>query len=371
MQTHSLRLRTTLAISVVALLMDVGCGGSGNSNAAPANTYVYVAQAGPLNGIGDVAQFQMANDGTLKPLTPGTVTAGGASDDNASSVNVNPAGTYLFAENADSQTTSEYQITGNGSVALKATLSFESFSMAFTHNGQLAIITNTAGVNSYSVDSSGNFVLINTVPGYGGSVAIDPTGRFAYVADESNSIISEYSISATGNLAPLQPSNTQSTPWLPFSIAISPGGFLYSVDYGVGTITEYSIDANSGALTRGTSFPTGSVSGPLGGSEPRWISFDATGAFAYVGNVSDNTVTQFTVDAATGFLTRNGSDVTTGVGPLQAVVDPSGKFAFTADGGGTISQFTVNSDGTLSPNGSIQLGGNISGFPFAIVFAQR
>jgi 6-phosphogluconolactonase len=369
-QSCSLWSRTVLAVALFALLASTGCGRY-ISGVAPANTYVYAAQAGPLNDIGDTAQFNMANDGTLIPLNPATVIAGGVPDYFSSSVNVNPAGTYLFAENADSETTSEYQITGNGTIALNATMSFGSFSMAFTHNGQLAIVTNTGGVNSYSVSSSGNFALINTVPANEGSVAVDLSGRFAYVVSESDSTISEYTISASGVLAPLQPNNTVSTASLPFSIAISPGGFLYSVDYGVGTITEYSIDVNTGALTRETSFPTGSASGPPGGSEPRWISFDPTGAFAYVANVSDNTVSQFTVHATTGALTRNGPDVVTGVLPLQAVVDPSGKFVYTADNGGTISQFTVNSDGTLAPNGTVQLGSEISGFPFAIVFAQR
>jgi YVTN family beta-propeller protein len=109
----------------------------------------------------------------------------------------------------------------------------------------------------------------------------------------------------------------------------------------------------------------------LFGSEPRWVSFNPTGTYAYVGNVNDNTVSQFTVDTTTGALTRNGPDIPTGITPLQAVVDPSGRFVFTADGGGTISEFTIAGDGTLVANGQIQLGGEISGFPFAIVFAQR
>jgi 6-phosphogluconolactonase (cycloisomerase 2 family) len=356
------------------LLLAVGCGGSGNAgNGSASNTYVYVAQAGPLNGIGDVAQFRMANDGTLLPLTPATVTAGGTSDDSASSVIVNPAGTYLFAQNLDSETTSEFQIAVDGTITTGPAMSFGFFSMAFTHFGQLAVVENTAGVSSYSVSSSGDFALINTVPAGNtpGSVAFDSSGRFVYVASESDSTISEYTISASGVLAPLQTNNTVSSGWLPFAVATSPGGFLYSVDYGAGTITEYSIDATTGALTKGASFPTGSVPAPPGGPEPRWITFDATGAFAYVGNVDEDTVSQFVVDAATGALTKIGPDVATGVLPTQVVIDPSGKFAFTADGGGTISEFKVNSDGTLTPNGSIQLGGDISGFPFAIVFAQR
>jgi hypothetical protein len=227
------------------------------SKAIPARTgaFVYAAQAGPLNGIGDTAQFKMADDGRLVSLKPPTVTGKGAPDYFSDSVNVNPAGTYLFVENATPPTTSEYKIACNGTIALNATLNFESFAMAFAHKGRLAIVTNTAGVNSYTLSSSGNFKLVNMVPGPGGSVAIDPTARFVYVDNESYSTISEYTVSASGVLAPLQPNNTISTLWLPFSIAMSPNGFLYSVDYGAGTVTEYSIDTSSGGPHKRNQLP--------------------------------------------------------------------------------------------------------------------
>jgi hypothetical protein len=76
------------------------------------------------------------------------------------------------------------------------------------------------------------------------------------------------------------------------------------------------------------------------------------------------------VDAATGVLTRNGADVPTSWAPAQVVVDPSGKFVFSADGDGEIMQFIINKDGTLAANGSVLTGNIYEGSPFGIMFAQ-
>jgi 6-phosphogluconolactonase (cycloisomerase 2 family) len=333
-------------------------------------TYVYAALAGPLNGIGSIAQFRLLRNGTLKPLNPATIAAGGASDDFAPSVVVNPAGRYLYAENVDSETISKYCISVTGTLSRCATLPFEFFAMAFAHKGQIAIVTNTKGITSYRTSATGAMSLISTVPAAsaGGPVVVDPKGKFVYVVNESISTISEYSLSVSGRLAPLAPTNTVPTGWLPFYATFSPQGFLYSVDYGAGTISEYSMDLITGALTLTDTVPTGSTSGF--GSQPRWISFDPSGSFAYVGNVYDNTISQFSVDAATGVLTRNGADVPTSWAPLQVVVDPSGKFVFSADGDGQIMQFMIKKDGTLAANGSVLIGSIYDGFPFGIMFAQ-
>lgn len=102
---------------------------------------------------------------------------------------------------------------------------------------------------------------------------------------------------------------------------------------------------------------------------PLSIAFDPTGAYAYVVNSADDSVTQFTVNASTGGLTMNGPDVPTGQGPVCVGVDPSGKFVFVTNYDGTISQFVLSSSGRLTPNGTFSLGGQTSAA--AMTFAQR
>ena len=148
---------------------------------------------------------------------------------------------------------------------------------------------------------------------------------------------------------------------------------LYSVDYAAGTITGYSIDGSTGIPTRVNSFTTGSE---VGTSLPQGLAFNATGAYAYVTNQGENTVSQFTVAAARGAFIRNGADMVTGRGPSSIAVDPSGRFVFvgnTVDA--TISQFGINEDGTLRSNGVVAGGVNPlnpdTPFPVAIAFSQR
>jgi 6-phosphogluconolactonase (cycloisomerase 2 family) len=86
--------------------------------------------------------------------------------------------------------------------------------------------------------------------------------------------------------------------------------------------------------------------------------------------MSDNSVTQFRVDASSGALTMNGPDVATGIFPQQIAVDPSGRFAFVANqDDGTISQFVISDTGRLTPNGTFSLGAD--SYPTVMTFAQR
>ena len=62
--------------------------------------------------------------------------------------------------------------------------------------------------------------------------------------------------------------------------------------------------------------------------------------FAYVANNTDNTVSIYTVNPATGQLRHNGCALT-GIGPQSVTVDPSGKFAYVANNGAaSISGYT-------------------------------
>ncbi|MGB5081358.1 MAG: beta-propeller fold lactonase family protein, partial [Burkholderiales bacterium] len=64
--------------------------------------------------------------------------------------------------------------------------------------------------------------------------------------------------------------------------------------------------------------------------------------FSYVANFSDNTVSIYTVDAATGQLRARGY-VIAGTNPSSVTVDPSGKFAYVANfTSNNISAFSIN-----------------------------
>src|SRR5258705_368024 len=86
--------------------------------------------------------------------------------------------------------------------------------------------------------------------------------QFAYVANEGDDTVSGYTInSATGALTPIAGSPI-ATGSLPKSVAVGPSGkFAYVVNLSDSTISAYAINPTTGALApiAGSPFPTGSV----------------------------------------------------------------------------------------------------------------
>jgi 6-phosphogluconolactonase (cycloisomerase 2 family) len=156
--------------------------------------------------------------------------------------------------------------------------------------------TNT--VNSFSIDPTfGNLTFVSGKPTgmEGEGVAVDPTGRFVYVAASG---IYAYTISNTGVLTP-----TSASPFteggFPNAVVVDPSGrFLYAANNRTFDVSAFVIDPNTGNLTTiNGSFPAGSF--------PRAMTLDASGSFAYVANSADNDLSAYTIDPASGALTPN------------------------------------------------------------------
>lgn len=177
-------------------------------------------------------------------------------------------------------------------------------------------------------------------------LVVDPAGKFVYVPNSDGGQLWAFSINSDGSLnllnngAPYSfqggaPTNT------PYAIAVNPnGGYLYITDNTANTVTVYSYDSGTGAVTE--------VGSPYAvGTAPEGVAVDPTGQFLYVANSGDGTVSGFTINATTGALTAMaGSPFQTGGGssttPTAVGVDPSGQFAYVANGdAATVSMFTV------------------------------
>ena len=73
--------------------------------------------------------------------------------------------------------------------------------------------------------------------------------------------------------------------------------------------------------------------------------------YAFVANQADNSVSSYVVDADSGRLKYIGK-VAAGVSPLSpssVSVDPSGKYAYVVDFGGSVWQYTIGASGGLTP----------------------
>jgi YVTN family beta-propeller protein len=204
------------------------------------------------------------------------------------------------------------------------------------------------------------------------SIAVDPAGKFAYVASQGCSggvggYVSMYTIDpTTGALASIGPpvsTNDLGTD----SVTIDPlGKFAYVANEGLyatdGSVSAYSIDPTTGALT--------STSGGISGNSPEFCCFTAVAVhpsdkFAYVanGDSTPRSVSMYNINGANGALKYFGTIAAEGF-PTSVVVDPSGQFVYVAaetdsgtPGPGSVSMYAINATtGALTSLGTIATG---------------
>jgi 6-phosphogluconolactonase len=208
-------------------------------------------------------------------------------------------------------------------------------------------------VFGYAIGSDGSLTAISANGFAAGTtpfwIVFTPDGKFAYVSDEGEDLISAYSVDATtGALTPLA-TPTFATDEHPQDLTIdATGTHLYApVANGStsGAVDWFTINADGTLANRGT-IPAGVT--------PMFLAIDPAGPYAYVSSTAGAEVYGYSIDATTGALTAlTGSPYSTGAGSLPQfiTIDPSGKFGYTAnEGAGNISGFAINpTTGVLTP----------------------
>ncbi len=120
--------------------------------------------------------------------------------------------------------------------------------------------------------------------------------------------------------------------------------FAYVPNGSDGTLSIYSIDADTGAMrARGYA---------LTGTVPRGLALGSGGRSVYVADETSNDVAAYVADPATGQLSPvPGSPFPAGTGPYSIAVDPTGSFAYVSnDGSDDISAFAIDPvSSALSP----------------------
>ncbi len=176
------------------------------------------------------------------------------------------------------------------------------------------------------------------------AAVLHPGGRFIYVVNGESANISQFSIDGVdGSLAPLSPA-TVSTAGTPGGMAISPdGSYAYVANISANTVAQYSIGSD-GVLKP---FAAASVPAERGA---RSVTIDPTGSFAYVANFLSGTVSQFKIGSNGALTPLTPASVAAGFWPYSVTIDPSGQFAFvTNQGSDDVSMYSIASNGTLSP----------------------
>jgi len=183
---------------------------------------------------------------------------------------VDPTGRYLYVVNQD-------RMAANGSVS--------AFSIDST-SGQLTSLGAAVAVGSFPE-----------------AVAIEPTGRFAYVgnrgASDGGMTLTRFNIALDGTLSS---PGTTSTETGPVDLAMDPlGRFAYVAAVSPPRLAGYEIASNDGTLSSiGT--PT------LISSAPACMEIDPTGRFAYVGYTIEPNVSVYSIDSSGSLLPSSTAD---------------------------------------------------------------
>ena len=184
------------------------------------------------------------------------------------------------------------------------------------------------------------------------SLAVSPDGQWLFVLDANGLTLSEYSINTstgaltfntTGAISPASGTvNNVSN-----QVAVAPSGDYVAVAIGTGGVQTFTLDTSTGALTPQNPInPGNSQVGFFG------VAIDANN-FLYVAGTNGLTVFSATIDGVPTLL----KTYTAGNGPRSVAVNTAGTFAYVGNKtDGSISGFSIGTNAVLTP---------IAGSPFA------
>jgi 6-phosphogluconolactonase (cycloisomerase 2 family) len=195
-----------------------------------------------------------------------------------------------------------------------------------------------------------------------GSKVTKPTDNVAllYMVGQGANAIEGFHIQASGEIAATAQSTFATNP-RPVAIALHPStNFLYVANLTSNTVSGFSVDHTTGFLT-----PVGTALSPVAtGPSPIALGVNPGGQFLFVLNQGDATISVYSIDATRGILTSTGPAFATGLtNPLGMLISP-GSFLYVISGtaasstANTISIFSIGSNGALSPAGTFTAAAN-------------
>jgi 6-phosphogluconolactonase len=143
--------------------------------------------------------------------------------------------------------------------------------------------------------------------------AFHPKGGFAYVINEMNLTVTAFShdprtgaLTAIADVSTLPQGVARQPSYSTAEVQVHPSGrFLYGSNRGHDSLTVFAIDPKSGRLTYVQNEPTQ-------GSTPRGFGIDPTGTYLLAGNQRSDSVVVFRIDRETGRLTPTGHKIDVG-----------------------------------------------------------
>jgi 6-phosphogluconolactonase (cycloisomerase 2 family) len=245
----------------------------------PFGRFVYVANLGndvpPQSS--NVSSFRIAKNGTLAPVIGSPFSSGIL----PIAVVADPFGRYVYAANSGTQELDTENIAG----------------YRVAQNGALKPLQNSPFANGEGPESA----------------AMDPWGRFLYVANFYDGVLSVCRIAGNGNLTPVAGSPFATTPASSIVVVDPLGRFLYVANSFEPAISVYRI-AGNGSLTQlhGSPFQVE--------TEPDSMVIDLTGRFLYLAN--ETGVSAYRIAGNGTFSPLPGSPFATGFSPSAMAISP-------------------------------------------------
>lgn len=180
------------------------------------------------------------------------------------------------------------------------------------------------------------------------------TASLAFISNSGSGTVSAFSVSTSGNLAPVAGSPFAAGAGAEFMAFDSVHNLLFVSNQNANSLSVFSVNTASGMLTAvpGSPFTTG--------SRPTGVAVAGMAGLVFVGNQNDSTVSVFSINSATGALTLvAGSPITGIANPFGLTLNPAGTLLFVNNfrddptgGANAVSAFQINSNGSLTAVGS-------------------
>ena len=334
--------------ATAAVTVQVGCKNVGK--------FVFVTNAydGPNGSIIPLA---------IDPLTGSISAITGplaATDAQPLGIALDPTGSYAYVPDNGSANVDTYNIAANGALSYNSSASAGAgsnpLSVAVDTTGGYVYAGSdvTAGTGTVGGYTSALGVLTPVAAPYTDGddpkgLVVDPANSLLFAANIYDSTVACYPIGAGGTLGAITTDTFQTgNPATngPYALAIFPGGgYLYVTDSIADTVTAYSY-SGCGTLTQ--------IGVPIAvGTAPESVAVDSSGKYLYVANSGDATVSGFTINASTGALTSTGAATATGAtasaDPTAVAIEPSSQYVYVANGdSGSITVFKIGAGGVLT-----------------------
>jgi 6-phosphogluconolactonase (cycloisomerase 2 family) len=352
-----------LAGSVALALAATG----GASNGGPASL-VFVQTNEPTGNAVVVydraSNGQLTRAGTYATGGNGGMAAPGTESDHLGSQGslvYDAADRLVIAVNAGSDSVSTLSVHGDRLQLESVVSSGGQFPASIALDGKLVYVLNAGGtgiVQGFRIagdrlvsipGSARTLGLANSDPPFfmssPGQVGFTPDGRHLLVTTKaSENTIDVFQVGSDGRLSATPVANPSATP-VPFAFTFTPNARLADGEAGASSVSTYVVQAD-GTLADPKSQPDGQVA-------LCWIT--RVGQYYYVSNTGSNTLSGYTIaaDGQPSLVGSTGVVATTEPGPIDSTSPPGTSFLYTETGGGTVDEFSVNGDGTLTPLGVV------------------